>query len=176
MLCFPGNGKCSVSASLSSTMEDVLKRADEIIANMTENLQDLAHLGSNDAQNDGHQGAQHNNFRWTQAEINANYEVDVNVVRETCHAPKGCTNKNRMPQTCEAPREYAYKKLPQTCDPLPTTDQPMKTRSSSDYTDLNKLADLVAEKLKKKTTLNSPRTPELTPERGMRQTPSDSRR
>ena len=157
-------------------MEDVLKRADEIIANMTENLQDLAHQGSNNAGNDGHQGPKRNNMRWTQAEINANLEVDFNLVRETCHAPKGCTNKNRMPQTCEAPKGHAYNKLPQKCDPLPTTDQPIKTRSSSDYTDLNKLADLVAEKLKQKPTQTSPRTPELTPERGMRQTPSESRR
>ena len=157
-------------------MEDVLKRADEIIANMTENFQDLAHQGSNDVGNDGHQGARHNNIRWTQAEINENYECDFNFVRETCHAPKGCTNKNRMPQRCEAPKGYANKKLPQTCDPLPTTDQSMKTRSSSDYKDLNKLADLVAEKLKQKPTQTSPKTPEWTPERGMRQTPSDSRR
>ena len=133
-------------------MEEVLLKCDKVIADMTENLQDFAHLGSNQAPKHGHQG------HWT--EINASYTVgvDYNIMQEIFHDPKRCTNK--MLQTCDTSK---------TRQTPPKVKQLVKTRSSSDCKDLDKLADLVADKLKQHPTL--PRKPDLIPG-----TPSDSRR
>jgi hypothetical protein len=160
-------------------MEDLFREADQVIAKMSDNFPEYASLVSNDeVQHHRHQGANPNNIRWIQANINTSYEVDFNFLGEVCNAPKRCTNK-KLPQACEAATQFTNKNVPQTCVTPSTIDKPTKTGSSFDYKDQNKmekLVHLVAEKLKPKTPQFSPQAMESIPDKAIRQTSSNARR